>query len=268
MSFQPVIPVGGLAGWRFLKRTLPQQTAAFDTSATLRRETERFEARIGSIRTADDLVADRGLLRVALGAFGLEADLNSRAFVRAVLDGGTLEPDALANRLADDRYRDFSRRFGFGDFPTPGTVLSDFGPKITARYRRQQFETAVGAVDQTMRLALNADRGLAEIAGDSGSASTKWFRILGSPPLRQVVEGALGLPAAFARLDIDRQQAEVAAKARDRLGIDDPADLADSALRERLIERFVTRAQLTEGGGRGGTDGASVALALLRASQG
>jgi hypothetical protein len=30
VSFQPTIPIGGLAGWRFLERTQASQRAAFE----------------------------------------------------------------------------------------------------------------------------------------------------------------------------------------------------------------------------------------------
>ena len=37
MSFQPVLPLGGAAGWRFLSRTLPRQEAAHAASAPVAR---------------------------------------------------------------------------------------------------------------------------------------------------------------------------------------------------------------------------------------
>jgi len=31
MTFSPVIPIGGYAGWSFLKRTMPAQTKTFES---------------------------------------------------------------------------------------------------------------------------------------------------------------------------------------------------------------------------------------------
>ena len=68
MSFQPVIPAGGYAGWTFLNRTREVQQSAFEASPQISRDVAAFEERIGSITSAEELVGDRQLLRVALGA--------------------------------------------------------------------------------------------------------------------------------------------------------------------------------------------------------
>lgn len=44
----------------------------------IRNDEAYFRAKIGSVKTAEQLVSDRRLLKVALGAFGLEADINNR----------------------------------------------------------------------------------------------------------------------------------------------------------------------------------------------
>ena len=262
MSFQPVIPSGGLVGWRFLERTMPTQLATFSKGVQIVRDTDYFAANIGKIDTAEDLVSDRRLLRVALGAFGLQDDIDNRFFIRKVLEDGTLDPDALSNRLADDRYKSLSKAFGFGDFPVPNTKLSDFGARVVAQYRAQSFELAVGAQDNSMRLALNAQRQLPEIAGEQSSESTKWFRVMGTAPLREVFETALGLPKGFGQIDLDQQLAVFRDKARRQLGIESFADLADPAIREKLIQRFLLRAQVAESTALGSS---TVALNLLQA---
>ena len=81
MSFQPVIPAAGLAGWRFLERTYDAQFSAFNAAPELVRDTDYFAANITTVSSAEDLVSDRRLLRVALGAFGLENDIDNRFFI-------------------------------------------------------------------------------------------------------------------------------------------------------------------------------------------
>ena len=107
MTFQPVIPLSGYTGWRFLQRTLATQQATFNDSAPVKRATEQFRERIGGVRTAADLVKDRALLQVALGAFGLDDDIDNTYFVQKVLADGTTSDDALSSKLADKRYAAF-----------------------------------------------------------------------------------------------------------------------------------------------------------------
>ena len=163
MNFSPVLTIGGLPGWALLSRTFERQTDLFNKSPQIVRDTEYFEQNIGKITTAEGLVSDRRLLRVALGAFGLQEDIDSRAFIRAILEEGTIRDDALANRLADDRYKQLSEAFAFADRPVPRTQLLSFGTEITEKFRRREFEVAVGDQDQALRLALNVQRELGDV---------------------------------------------------------------------------------------------------------
>jgi hypothetical protein len=265
MSFAPVVPMGGYAGWAFLTRTLDIQKSAFLKDGAIQRDETYFRERIGAVRTAGDLVSDRRLLNVALTAFGLEGDIGNRAFLRKILEDGTLKPDGLGNRLADKRYLEFSKAFGFGDFRVPNTVLSDFPQKILARYEARRFEAAVGGQNEDMRLALNARRELADLAKRSISTDAKWFTALGSPPLRQVIQTALGLPKGFSQVDIDKQLVILKDRAESALGTSDLKDMADPERAEQLVRLFLARAQMQAdlSGARGG----STALALLQQSQ-
>ena len=62
--FQPVIPLGGFAGWRFLERTLDTQMSAFTESPAVKRGSDYFKEKIGQISSAKELVEDRQLLEV------------------------------------------------------------------------------------------------------------------------------------------------------------------------------------------------------------
>lgn len=245
MSFQPVLPLQGVGGWRFLQRTMERQTESFSQSPAIRRDIDHFLARIGEVDTAEDLVSDRRLLRVALGAFGLQDDIDNRYFIRKILEEGTFDEGALANRLADDRYRKLSAAFGFGDFPTPSTKISDFGPGIVARFERQSFEVAVGQQDQSMRLALNAERELSALAEGGASDKVKWLRILGNPPLRQVFETAFRLPAGFGQMDLDRQVDAFRERTERLTGEGSVDQFAQAGPRERLIQTYLLQSQLT-----------------------
>jgi len=263
MTFTPVLPAGGVIGWRFLNRTLDQQAAAHAGQAAQRRDEAYFRERINSIGTAADLVADPRLLRVALTAFGLEGDARNKFFVRKVLEDGTLDPRALSNRLADKRYRAFSAAFGFGDFSTPRTRLSDFADTILPAFKERAFEAAVGVADDTMRLSLNARREVSALARQTMTEDAKWFTVMGNPPLRKVFETALGLPSAFGALDIDRQLGIFKDKAARVFGAATVSQFADPATTEALIRRYLLRAD--PGAGQGAAPGTG-ALQLLQSA--
>lgn len=264
MSFQPVLPLSGLAGWHFLSRTREQQQASFASTPQMVRDVAYFAERIGSVRTAKELVGDRRLLSVALGAFGLEADLGSKAFVQKVLEGGSLDSSSLANRLADKRYLRMAEAFGFGDPGLPNTQLSDFAAQIVAAYQDRQFEAAVGAQRPELRLALGFSRDLTEILGAQKTENGRWYAVMGNTPLREVMQKALGLPKAFAALDIDRQLEDFKQAARQNFGTDDLARLAEPELAETVIRRFLLRSEVES---QAGTSKGQMALLLLQSAR-
>lgn len=245
---QPVIPTGGLPGWRFLERTYDRQFEAYAQNPVVERDTEYFLENISSITSAEDLVADRRLLSVALGAFGLQDDINNRYFIQKILSDGTSADDALANRLSDERYKRLSEAFGFGPQAVPRVLLEDAMQEVADQYLAQSFEIAVGEQDNDMRLALNLQRELGELANRDISDDAKWFTIMGNPPMRSVFETALGLPSSVGQLDIDRQLEIFKDRADAQLGgfSFDQFAQQDSDAIDALTTRFLARSQLNQ----------------------
>jgi hypothetical protein len=264
MSFQPLAPFGGTIGWNFMQRTKEAQEQLFARSPSVARLSEHFTSRIGSVRSADDLVSDRQLLRVALGAFGLDGDINNRFFIRKVLEEGTADRGALANRLADKRYLALAEAFGFGDRLGGNTQRPDFAEGIVSRYRERQFESAVGQANPDMRLALGLRRELTELSARTMSNDGRWFTMMANPPLRAVFERALSLPSSVGGLDIDRQLSIFKERAQSRLGTADFASLAKEEGYASLVKSFLTSADL--GGAGAPAARGSAALALLTSS--
>jgi hypothetical protein len=260
---QAVVPIGGFAGWRYLSATLDAQVTRLAESPAQARDRAHFRENIGKVATAADLVSDYRMLRVALGAFGLQDDLPNRAFIEKVLADGTVAEDALSNRLADKRYRRFSEAFGFGGTLPPRTLSPGFADRILARFDRQEFERSVGRQDADLRLALTAARELPDIAARGLSDDASWLTILGNPPLRRVFETALGLPVSIGTLELDRQIGDFKAAAERVLGHSDVARFRDPVATEDLVKAFTLRAQLAAGP-TAAAPGA-VALMLLRA---
>lgn len=262
MTYQPVIPSGGNLGWSFLNRTREAQQAAFDRSAVIVRQTDHFRENVALVRSAEDLVSDRRLLSVALGAFGLDDDIGNRFFIKKVLEEGVLEDSAFANRLADKRYFALAEAFGF-DLSPPNTVLSDFADRIVDQFRTRQFEVAVGNRDESLRLAMSFERDMTDLAERNLSEDAAWFTIMGTPPIRRVFETALGLPPQVGAIDIDRQLEIFRDKTLRSFGTSDPTDFTDPKMREELLRKFLLRNELAssfQGSVRG-----SVALSLLSA---
>ncbi|PRY93218.1 uncharacterized protein DUF1217 [Hasllibacter halocynthiae] len=260
MSFAPVLPAGGLAGWRFLQGAGGTMRAAHAASPAVARPADAFERVAPAAWTSAAITGDRQVRIVALTAFGLAQDADNRAFVDRILAEGAGAPGALANRMGDGRYRALAEGFGF-DGAVPRTRDPEQVAAIRARYEAQAFEAAIGGTHPDIRLALSMERELTDLAGRSLSNEGKWFTVLGTPPLRAVFEGALGLPASVGTLDVDRQREIFGQAARRALGTDDLSRFAEAGARDALAERFLVRGAALSGPSP--TAPGAVALSIL-----
>ncbi len=262
MTYQPVTPLGGIAGWAFLNRTKARQSSSFANSPEIKRDIAYFRNNIGKITSAKDLVANRRLLKVALGAYGLDGDLNKRFFIRKVLEGGTANPKAMANRLVDKRYVQLTNAFGFGSTFGRRNSQAGFGNKLTSAYITREFEIAVGKNNDTFRLAMSFQREIAEIANNSGTGNTGWYRIIGSPPTKKVFEEAFRLPSAFSSLNIDRQVSTLKDKVQSAYGAKTTAVFKDPKNVQNILRQFLVARSIS--GQSSALSGQSAALSILK----
>ena len=77
-----------------------------------------------------------------------------------------------------------------------------------------------------------------------------------------MVETALGLPASFARLDLDQQLTGFRAAAERVFGSSEVAGFADPAAQEKLVRLFLARSQAQAAT----TSSGQLALTLLQSS--
>lgn len=261
MSFQPLLPTSGLAGWRFLQNTMAHQTEAYEASPMIKRATDYFVENIANVKTANDLVSDRRLLEVALGAFGLSDDIGNKYFIEKVLSEGTSIDGSLANRLADKSYAAFADAFGFDTVPQ--TATPGFAEEIVNLFEARSFEIAVGLQNETFRFGLNLARELPEIAAKNSTNNSKWFSVMGNSALREVFQTAFGLPDEFGQVGIDQQLDVFKETAFRRFGTDDLSEFANPEKLEELTQLYFLQDQIRQSASLGS---GSIALTLLQSA--
>ncbi|MGB7319148.1 MAG: DUF1217 domain-containing protein [Planktotalea sp.] len=192
----------------------------------------------------------------------MQDDLNNRYFIKRVLTEGATDTDALANRMADSRYKRLANDFALDGLSRFVGVLPSTAEDITELYTQQAFALSVGESQPNLRLALNAQTEFTRIAELDVSNDAKWYLVMGNPPLRTVMETALGLPSSFGQLDIDKQLEVFRAKAQAAFGADEISDLAQDEIKDDVIDRFLLRDQLNQGQS---LSSQNIALQLLNA---
>lgn len=264
MTYRPVLIGDGYLGWQFLQRTKEPQKAAHAATEAARRDEAYFRAHIAGVNSAEDLVRDRTLLRVTLTAFGLQDDLQNRAYLQKVFESSIYDPKSFVNRLTDKRYYQMAQAFGFADRVVPRNQFQGFADDILGKFRDRSFEVAVGEQSGDMRLSLALQRDLPELAAKAIGDSARWFTLLGTPSLREVFERAFNLPTAFGQLDLDRQVDILRRKTESLTGAATVEQFTRPEALDALTRRFLLMGQISQ---IQGVSGQSAALSLLQAGQ-
>lgn len=262
MNFQPFVLGTGLSGWGLLQATLNVQKSTFNQSRPILSDSNHFLEHFSSINTPEDIVSDRRILRVVLGAYGLSDDVDNKHFIQTLLSEGASTSEALANKMSDSRYRFLVKDFDFSTNPPNHKLVSDLARKTVESYQTRSFERKIGDSDVDMRLALGFSRDLQELMESSSSNSAAWYQLLAIPPLRQVIQTALGLPREFAQLDIDVQHERIQERTRRVFGTSEISELASEQLSEQITRRFLIMRQAE---GLSGSTSLKTALVLLSA---
>jgi hypothetical protein len=260
MPIPPSLIGGSLPGWAFLKATQERQQATFESSPDIQRNVEGMREKLAQPFTLDDLMGDRQLLAPVLQSFGLETELNKGAFVRRIISDGPDDPRGFARRLNNDDFIKLAAAFQADDdgFIRLSSVQID---EMVQDYEDRAFQEAVGEQQGDLRLALNFETEISELAANSSTDRSFWFKVIGNQPLMEVFQSAFILPDGFANLDVDKQADYLQKRAQQRLGDDPRAVLSTPEGVENAIKDFLLQRQM-ESGPSALTPGAS-ALTLL-----
>ncbi len=212
-----------LADLRLLMRDLPASLDNVKAQPPVERDTAHYLSKIGTIKSLDAFMSDDRVYRFALQAFGLQDMAYAKAFIRKVLSEGMDQPKALANRLADPRFREFVEAFNFARYGSATTSFSRTQEGTVDRFVRLTLEIDAGKTNEGLRLALYFQR--------KASGISTPYALLADRALFRVTQVALGMPNGSAGQNIDRQ-AELITK---RLKI---SDLQNPQAVEKLLTRF------------------------------
>ena len=96
------------------------------TSQQVERERAYYNENIGNITTLDDFLDDYRLYSYAMKAHGLEDMTYAKAFMKKVLESDLSDENSFANKLTDQRYRQFATAFLFSS----GTAVTQTGRQM------------------------------------------------------------------------------------------------------------------------------------------
>jgi hypothetical protein len=218
-----------------VSQNLPRYQATTAAEPAVKTATAYYEANIGSVTSIQDSVGNYRLLSYALDAYGLGDQINAKALVTKVLEGGVSNPKSLANTLPDSRWKAFATAFNFVDGGATPPSSASAVQTTTNDYVEQQLESDQGGQDVGVQLALYFQRVAPTVTSEYG--------ILADPNLLQVATTIMGLSPSIGG-DLQPQTLS------ELMPI---SDLQDPAKVKQLTERFTAMYDLTYGPGSGAT---------------
>ncbi|MDM7978877.1 MAG: DUF1217 domain-containing protein [Rhizobium sp.] len=203
-----------------------ERTAAREAAT---KKAEVYQERIQSIDTVKELLADRDVIDVVIGAYGLDPEDVTDDFLKQVFASDLSDPKSFVNQQPDGRWAELVASFNFdanGNLTreTIGTVQQRGETLETVnKYLRQTLEETEGASNEAVRLALYFERTAPNI--------TDAYGLIADDALMAVFRTTFGFSDEFSNMDVD-QQARII---NDNL---DLADLQDPTKLERFLQRY------------------------------
>jgi hypothetical protein len=191
----------------------------------LQQQTQDYLKQVVDVKSIDDFLNNDTVYTYAMKAFGLDAKLGDKTFMRKILEGGVSDPASFANQQKDKNYAAFAAAFDFAAHGEEATTYSVPEEGTVDAYMRQTMEDEAGAQNPGVQLALYFQR--------KASSITSAYDILADKALAKVVRTALRLPDSTAMLDIDKQASMI----EDKLDVEDfqdPTKLGD------FLKRFTS----------------------------
>ncbi len=208
---------------RMLTSDLPKSLERIASQPQIAREREEYLEQIGDISSIDEFLNNDRVYAFAMKASGLEEMIYAKGFMRKVLEEGIDSKDAFANRLTDERYREFAETFNFARYGETTMAFSRTQEGIADKYVRYALETEEGTDNQGVRLALYFERKAASI--------TDPMEFLADEALAEVARTLAGIPEEAATASLDWQAARIGEK----INVEDLQDPEKLAV---MLERF------------------------------
>lgn len=227
MTFPIYTGIGGYAGLRALDRIEGRYKKIISNDPTVTKDIKHFKRRMGSVKTADELVKDHRLYTVALNAFGIEDQAQNKAFIKKILSSNLDDERSLANRIPDKRILRMAKAFDFYKrknsyskedrdfFQSTALKNSDAETKkkvLAARTKiiemLEPYKKNIDKIkhDSNIKLIQDLDKGVDNDEGEEiktlklpawRGRGHEWKKILEDSDLKDILKSALGLDSTF-----------------------------------------------------------------------
>ncbi len=126
-------------GYVTATRDMASTLARVASQAAVKGDQQYYDTHIGKAKSVDEFLGDYKLYSYAMKAYGLEDMTYAKAFMKKVLTSDLSDTSSFANKLTDNRYRQFAAAFNFGSKSKNQSAQSDTQKSDTIGLYEQSF---------------------------------------------------------------------------------------------------------------------------------
>ncbi|WP_332301891.1 DUF1217 domain-containing protein [Rhizobium sp. GR12] len=105
--------VSTFLSYDLINRDMKASISRVSQQGMIERQTTYYKENIGDVKSVDEFLNDYQLYSYAMDAFGLGEMTYAKAFMKKVLESDLNDQNSFANKLTDERYREFAASFNF-----------------------------------------------------------------------------------------------------------------------------------------------------------
>lgn len=228
---------GNLPKWQKLTTSKPENAT----------QTKYFQANIGKIKSADDLIKNPRLFNYAMTAFGLGDMIYAKGLMKRVLHEGVDSKTDLANKLPNQNILEFAKAFDFAAKGATTTSSNALVANVVSRYTENMLEADQGKTNPGVQLALYFQQKAPKL--------TSVYGLLADKNLLTVVQTALDISPRTSAQSVDTQYRMLNKMVK-------IADFKDPKKLQAFISRFAAMYDYKNGGDGSASSGADGSLGI------
>ncbi len=105
--------VSTFLSYDLINRDMKASISRVSQQGIVERQTKYYKENIGNVKSVDEFLNNYQLYSYAMDAFGLGEMTYAKAFMKKVLESDLNDQNSFANKLTDERYREFAASFNF-----------------------------------------------------------------------------------------------------------------------------------------------------------
>ncbi|WP_300298727.1 DUF1217 domain-containing protein [Ferrovibrio sp.] len=163
----------------------------------IKAEIDYFTENASQIKSVDDFFSNSRLMKFVLSAYDLESEAQYPGKIRKILESDLTDPDSLANRFQDPRFKQMTEDLGIFLFKESRLKMGSTAIELGKKFEQVKYEKYLDEQAPGVRAAIEFTRRIKNV--------DLTVQMLGDSVLREVITVANNIPKELAYQEVESQ---------------------------------------------------------------